>query len=583
MTTFLGERLPAPTVRLGKPREAVLVRFPDGRMFEGPIGTPLEAFIEAAELKEPAPVVAALVNGELRELTYRVTDDVAITPVTMANTDGMRIYRRSLSFMMVTAAHELFPDADIHVDHSLTFGGYFCHVRGRPAFTPEELSRLEAHMWEMVKADLPITRQEVPLDQAIAIFRARGEDDMLRLLAHRRKDYLTMYTLRGTQDCFHGYMVPSTGYLRYFALEPYPGGFILRFPRQSAPTTLAPVHDYPKLTAVFREYGEWLRVLGVEDAGALNDAIAAGRIDEVILVAEALHEQRIAAIASQIAKAHDRVRLVLVAGPSASGKTTFTRRLAVQLLVNGVHPAAISMDNYFVERSQTPRDASGDFNFEALEALDLALFNEHLLRLMDGQEVTLPRYDFVTGTRQTGETLSISPDHVILVEGIHGLNPRLVPHVPPECIFRVYVSALTHLNLDRHNRISTTDTRLIRRIVRDARTRNYKAHQTIQRWESVCRGDEQHIFPYQEHADVMFNSALVYELAALKSLAEPLLREVRPGTLEYVEARRLLAFLEWFLPCPLDIIPSNSILREFVGGSILERFQPWLRTRPAIA
>jgi uridine kinase len=577
-TIPLSKRVQASVVRPGKPRETVQVRFPDGQLYEAPIGTPLEAFMEAGELNEPAPIVAALVDGELRELTYRVTGDVSVTPVTMANTDGMRIYRRSLTLLLVTAAHELFPEAEVYVDYSVTFGGYFCDVRGRPDFTPEELGRLEKRMWELVQADLPITREEVPLDRAIAIFKERGERDMLRLLTNRRKDYLTMYTLRDTQDWFHGYMVPSTGYLRYFALEPYPGGFILRFPRQSAPTTIQPVRDYPKLTAVWREYGQWQRVIGVEDVGALNEAIVGGRIDEVILVAEALHAQRIAAIASEIAEAHDRVRLVLVAGPSSSGKTTFTRRLAVQLLANGVRPVAISLDNYFVERTKTPRDINGDYNFEALEALDLALFNEHLLRLLDGDEVTLPRYDFVTGTRQVGDTLSITPDHVILVEGIHGLNPRLVPQVPPEYIFRVYVSALTHLNLDRHNRISTTDTRLIRRMVRDARTRNYRPYETIQRWDSVRRGEEQYIFPYQEHANVMFNSALVYEMAVLKPLAEPLLREVKPGTLEYVEARRLLAFLEWFLPCPADVVPSNSILREFVGGSILERFEPWRRT-----
>jgi uridine kinase len=563
-------------VRPGQPRTTAQVRFADGRIFEAPVGTPLEAYLRAAtDPSWSSPVVAAVINNELRELTYRLERDVDLTPLTMADQDGSRIYRRSLTFLLLVAAHELFPEADIHVDHSVTFGGYYCEVRGRPPFTPTELAAIEARMREIVEADEPIVKSQVPLGEAIELFRQRGEDDKVLLLAHRRKDYLVLYRLRGLSSYFHGYMVPSTGYLRYFALHHYPPGFILRFPRRRS-TELEPVVEYPKLLAVFREYGHTLRLLGVEGVGALNQAIQAGRTNEIILVAEALHEQRIAHIAEEIAAQRGRVWLVLIAGPSSSGKTTFAKRLAVQLLAHGIRPVAISLDDYFVDRELTPRDEQGNYNFEALGAVDLRLFNRHLQELRAGQEVQLPRYNFLTGKREAGETIRLGADHILLVEGIHGLNPNLVPDLPPECIYRIYVSALTQLNMDRHNRVSTTDTRLLRRIVRDARTRGYSAADTIARWESVHRGEREYIFPYQENADVMFNSALVYELSVLKPLAEPLLLQIEPGKPGHMEAKRLLAFLQWFEPMPVEPIPDNSILREFVGGSNLANFKPWL-------
>ena len=393
----------------------------------------------------------------------------------------------------------------------------------------------------------------------------------MRLLTYRRKDYLVLYTLRGVRDYFHGYMAPSTGYLRHFALHSYSPGFILRFPPRAS-LELEPVVDYPKLMDVFREYGHTLDVLGIGDVGSLDEAIQAGRTEEIILVAEALHAQRIGEIASEIVQCRDRVRLVLMAGPSSSGKTTFSRRLAVQLLANGIRPIAVEMDSYFVDRELTPRDEHGNYNFEVLEALDLKLFNEHLLKLMAGEEVTLPKFNFVSGKRETGPTIRLAADQILLVEGIHGLNPRLVPNIPQERIFRLYVSALTQVNIDRYNRVPTTDVRLLRRIVRDARTRGYWAAETIGRWESVHRGERDFIFPYQENADAMFNSALAYELSALKPLAEPLLLQIRPGKPGYIEAKRLLTFLQWFEPIPVEPIPDNSILREFVGGSNLERF-----------
>ena len=560
------------SIHPAQPRDTAQVWLDDGRVLEGPIGTPLEEFIRAAGTDLQAPTVAALIDNELRELSYRVEGDIEVSPITMEHSDGFRIYRRSLAFLLVTAVHELFPEATVYVDHSLTFGGYFCQVQDRDPFSAEELAQIEAQMRQMVEADEPILKSRVPLGDAIALFSARHDDDKVRLLSRRRKSYLALYDLRGFRDYFHGYMVPSTGYLTVFSLQSYPPGFVLRFPRTNPPMQLQSVVDYEKLVTVFREYGEWMSLMGVRDVGRLNEVIASERAREVILVAEALHEQRVARIAEEIASRQGQVRLVLIAGPSSSGKTTFSRRLSIQLLANGLRPFALEMDHYFVDREKTPRDEEGHFDFESLSALDVPLFNKHLLQLLDGQQVTLPHYNFKTGLREMGQTVRLQPDHIIIVEGIHGLNPNLVPNIPPEVTYRVYVSALTQLNIDKHNRVPTTDTRLIRRIVRDAAYRGYTAQQTLDRWGSVRRGEKTWIFPFQEHADVMFNSALVYELAVLKPFAEPLLLQVTPGTRPHVETKRLLAFLEWFEPMTPDLVPDNSILREFVGGSILSDF-----------
>jgi uridine kinase len=563
------ESLVVPT----RPRDKVQVRFNHSQVYEAPVGTPLEAFIKAIGLHEPVPVVAALVNDRLRELTYTINSDVEATPISIKAGDGMRIYQRSLSFVLVVAARELFPDARVTIDHSLTMNGFYCEVQGRPPLTAEEVDALGRRMREIVEEDAPISKQKVPLAEAINIFRQQGYEDKVRLLAYRKKDYLTVYTLRGAWDYFYGYMVPSTGYLHTFDLRYYPPGFVLRFPRRMHPTTLHSFIDSPKLSAIFKEYNEWMKVMSVEDVGGLNQAIEGDRVREVILVAEALHERRIAKVAEEIAR-RPQVRLVLVAGPSCSGKTTFLKRLSVQLLTSGLRPVIIGLDDYFVDREKTPLDESGSYDFEALGALDLGLFKEHILALVNGQGVTLPHYNFLTGKREVGPTIALQEEHIILIEGIHGLNPALVSDLPLERIYRVYASALTQLSIDHHNRIPTTDLRLLRRIVRDATTRGYSAHDTINRWESVRRGEVRNIFPYQENADVMFNSALVYELAVLKPFAEPLLRQVEPGSLEYIEAKRLLAFLQWFLPCSSDLVPDNSILREFIGDSILQDLMP---------
>jgi uridine kinase len=561
-------------------RKTALVQFPDGRIFEAAVGTPLESFVRAAYNDDPVPTVAAMINSKLYELTYPVMHDVEVTPVSIHDSDGMRIYRRSLTFLLVAAVQQLFPDAQVYVDHSLTFGGLFCEVHEHDPLTVQEVALLEQRMKEMVAEDAPIHKRCVPLQEAITLFQARGQEDKVSLLGRRQRDYVTLYRLYDMDDYFHGYMVPSTGYLRYFSLQHYSEGFVLRYPRHEQPTELQPVVEYPKLVAVFRRYGDWLQVLGIHNVGALNDALAEGRGGEVALVSEALHEQRIAQIAAEIAKRRNEVRLVLIAGPSASGKTIFSKRLAIQLLANGLRPVAVELDNYFVDRVNTPLDEHGEYDFEHLWAVDLELLNEHMLKLMDGREVRMPRYSFPLGKREEGGLLQLSKDHVILLEGIHGLNPALVPGVPTERIYRIFVSALTQLNLDHYNRVPTTDTRLIRRIVRDARERGYSALDTIRRWESVRNGEKRWIFPYQEHADVMFSSALVYELSALKPQAEPLLFQIERRGREYVEARRLLALLRWFLPFCADPVPTNSILREFIGGSSLRDFTVWRQKAP---
>jgi len=569
----------ASSVHPTPPRDTVNVLWGDGRRFEAPVGATLEAFVRAAYGEESVMIIAAIVNGKLRELSYKLTYDVSASPVRVDTEDGARIYRRGLTFLMIAAAAELFPGVEVRVDHSLSSGGYFCQVRGRENFTAYELGELANRMREMVVENLPLTKEAVPLAAALEMFQLRGDADKVKLLAQRRKDYLVIYRLGLFADYFHGYMPPSTGYLRWFDLQPVEAGFILQFPQRSAPTTLEPPREHERLMKTFREYGQWLDRLGVGDVGALNDTISSGRVRELILVSEALHEQRIAQIASRIAggdaEGRGGVRLVLIAGPSSSGKTTFSKRLAVQMLANGLRPFALAMDDYFLDRQATPRDDKGEYDFESIRALNLERFNDDLAALMAGKEVALPHYNFRAGRSEPGVIVRLHEESVIVVEGIHGLNPALASHIPAERLMRIYVSALTQLNLDRHNRVNTTDTRLIRRIVRDAATRGYSATDTLKRWESVRRGEGLYIFPHQENSDVMFNSALVYELAVLRPLAEPLLLQVQPNTSEHLEAKRLLTLLGWFQPCPVDYVPDNSILREFASGSIFERFKLW--------
>jgi len=552
-------------------------------VLEGPRGATLEAFIQAAAYPPEQRVVAALMNGRLRELCFPLMEDADLVPVTTSDNDGARIYRRSLSFLMIAAAAEVLPGQVVTIHHSMPFGGYYCERGDGQRLTDEELAKLRLRMRQLVDADLPIDNIRVPLDEARAFFQEQGDLEKADLFARRRKDYLTLYELNGVRDYFHGFMVPRTGYLDLFDLRHYNEGFILQFPRRTWPGVLQPFDDEPRLAQVFQTYKDWLTIMGVGNVNSLNQAITGGRSSEVIMVAEALHERQLASIARAIASRQPAVRLVAVSGPTSAGKTTFSKRLALQVMAQGIYPVIISLDDYFVDREATPRDASGAFDFESLGALDIALFQSDMCRLMAGEEVLLPRYNFKTGRREVGTPLSIGKDHIVMIEGIHGLNPRLTDSLPESATFRVFISAFTQLNLDKHNRVPTTDTRLLRRIVRDAAHRGYSAAQTIGRWNSVRRGEKNHIFPFQNSADVFFNSALVYELSALKPLAEPLLMQVETGTPERLEANRLMAFLQWFEPLPeadLRYVANDSILREFIGGSVLDTFHPshWYAT-----
>ena len=560
-------------------RQDVEIHLPDKRVLTGPRRASVGQFLHAIENSFEAPIVAAIINGELRELTYPIEMDARVTPIDIGNADGARIYRRSLTFLLEMVFSELFPKAKLTIDHSVSFGGYYGQVSQHAPLSKAELQSIKTRMQELVAADLPFERKEVPLAEAIKYFKSQGYDDKVHLMAYRKKDYLTLYRFRDRMDYHHGYMVPSTGYLRWFDLYPTGGGFTLRFPRHNNPTELVPVPEYPKLLKAFRQYGDWLTRLGIDNVGSLNDALLAGRGNEIILVSEAFHEQHLSDIARQIAARRDRFHIVLIAGPSSSGKTTFSRRLSVQLLALGISPFPLELDNYFVDRDETPFGPDGKRDFEAIEALNIELLAENLQSLIQGKKVQLPRYNFKSGRREPGDVIQLRRGQMLILEGIHGMNPKLIPDALQGDAYRIYVSALTQLNLDRHNRVSTTDTRLIRRIVRDARERGYTASQTISRWEDVREGEKKHIFPYQENSDVIFNSALAYEMAALKPMAEPLLRQVQFGTQEYIEAKRLLAFLEWFLPLEVDMIPETSIVREFLGGSILKDFRIWKESR----
>ncbi|MCS6834490.1 MAG: nucleoside kinase [Anaerolineae bacterium] len=566
-------------IKLVSARQEVQVQFDDRLILSAPIGTSLRDFFEEAAQHRSfdATVVAAVYEGKLRELSYAPRRDGRVEAVTMRSTDGARIYRRSLVLLLTAAAHERF-GARIAVKHAMPDGAFWCEVVHRPAFSPEELAELEHFMRQMVIQDEPIIKRSVPLDEAEALFAQRGDQDKVRLLQHRTDEYLTLYSLRSYSDYYYGYMTPSVGCLQYFRLIHQGQTFLLQYPHPETPDRLEIIRAHPKITEAFNQTETWLERLGIEDIGRLNALIKSSRCQEIILVAEALHEQGVARIAHQISERYAQgLRVVLIAGPSSSGKTTFSKRLAIQLLAHGIHPLTLEMDMYFVDRSLTPRDENGDYDFESFDAINISLFNQQLGQLLRGESVQVPRFDFVEGRSLPGRHVRLRPNQIILIEGIHGLNPSLVTQLKADQLFRVYVSVLAQVNLDMHNRVPTTDVRLLRRIVRDARTRGYDAQATLERWASVQRGEKRNIFPYQENADAVFNSALMYELAALRPLVEPLLLQVKPLTWAAIEARRLLAFLRWVVPLPvsqINAIPDTSLLREFIGASILDDYHP---------
>ncbi len=540
----------------------------NGEEKQYPAGT---SFMELAREYQPKyedDIVLVMFNNRLKELHKTVKADGELTFVTTRDRAGRKAYRRSVTFMMQRAIHNLSEEdkqsVSVRVEHSIS-QGYYCELTGA---TPDEtyISRLKKEMTRLAAEQIPIQKKSISTDEAVALFRELGMHDKERLFAYRRSSKVNIYSIGRYEDYFYGYMVPDTGYLKYFELELYAGGFVLLFPDKDTrtPSKFMPSH---KLFHVLRESAEWGEKLDIGTIGALNDAIAQGRIRDVILVSEALMERKIGRMAEEIAAMPDK-KFVMIAGPSSSGKTTFSHRLSIQMMAQGLKPHPIALDDYYVDRVDTPKHPDGTYNFECLEALDIELFNRDMSALLAGERVELPVYNFRTGKREyKGKYKQLGKNDILVLEGIHGLNDKLSYSLPKSSKLKIYISALTQLNIDEHNSLPTTDGRMIRRMVRDARTRNLSAKETIAMWGSVRKGEEQYIFPFQEEADIMFNSALIYELAVLKQYAEPLLFQIDKSSPEYLEAKRLLKFLDYFLPVPSEDIGRNSILREFIGGS----------------
>ncbi|MCI8400760.1 MAG: nucleoside kinase [Lachnospiraceae bacterium] len=536
-----------------------------------PEGTSYEEIALEHQKEETAPIVLAIAGGKLCELFTRVHEDTMLSFVTMAQTPGIQSYHRSAVMLALKAVYKVAGRENVQrisVEFSVSKGLYL-EPRGNFALDEAFVSQVEEKMRELVSQELPIEKRTVGTNEAIRLFRQYEMPDKEKLFSYRRVSRVNLYRIGQFEDYFYGYMVPNTRYLKWFRLYRYADGFVIQLPQKDNPTTLEPFAPSEKVFATLKESNEWSARLGVNAVGDLNDLIVNGGLGELILVQEALMEKKLGKIAEAIAQDR-RKKIILVAGPSSSGKTSFSHRLSIQLKTYGLTPHPIAVDNYFRDRVLAPRDEEGNYNFEALECVDVELFNEHMLRLLAGEEVALAKYNFNTGKQELGQgdRLRLSSDDILVIEGIHCLNDRMTYRLPSDCRYRIYISALTQLNVDEHNRIPTTDGRLIRRIVRDARTRGHSARDTIAQWNSVRRGEEQNIFPYQESADVVFNSALIYELSVLKAYAEPLLFSVPRDSKEYQEAKRLLKFFDYFLPVASEDIPRNSLLREFIGGSL---------------
>ena len=572
---------------------SVKVTLPDGQVMAvtASDSDTLEAVADRFKDYYEDDIILGIVNGRLRELNKEIKSDCELSFVTTADRDGRRTYRRSVVLLLQRAIYDVYGSmTQLHVMHSLG-EGYYCQLEkavecadsqqekynedtdlqgsrenSEKSVTEHDIDRIVCSMYSFVEKDLTITKHSAKTQYAEQLFKEKGLHDKERLLHYRRSSRVNLYELDGVVDYFYGFMAPSTGMLKYFDIVPYENGFVLLFPGANS-RSVEPLVTSNKLFHTLDDSREWSKMLGIGTIGSLNDAIAAGRGQEIMLLQEALMEQKIGNLAAQIAS-DDKKKFVMIAGPSSSGKTSFANRLSIQLIAKGRKPHPLSLDDYYVDRELCPKHPDGSFDFECLESIDVKLFNEDMNRLLKGEAVDMPSFNFKTGKREyRGRKLTLGADDILVIEGIHGLNDRLSQLIPPEHKFKIYISALTQLNIDEHNPLSTTDERLIRRIVRDARTRGTNAMETIAMWPSVRKGERENIFPFQEQADVMFNSALVYELAVLKVYAEPLLFGIERDCPEYLEAKRLLKLLDYFLPMPADGIPNNSLLREFVGGS----------------
>ncbi|CDD32600.1 putative uncharacterized protein [Bacteroides sp. CAG:714] len=533
-------------------------------------GTSLFEIYQGFDLNMPYGPVSARVNNKVEDLNFKVyyNKDVEFLDITSAS--GMRTYVRSLCFILTKAVSELYPNGNILLEHPVS-KGYFCKLCIDRTIGLDDVIRIKQRMQEIIKADLPFIRHEKHTDEIIRLFKERGMDDKVKLLETSGQLYSCYQQLGDTIDSYYGSLVPSTGYIRLFDIVKYYDGLLLRIPNRKNPDKLEEVVKQEKMLDVFQEYHRWNEILGISTVGDLNQACNRGMATDLINVSEALQEKKIVRIADEITNRNEngqRVKLVLISGPSSSGKTTFSKRLSIQLMTNGLRPYPISLDDYFVNREDTPLDENGQHDFESLYALDLPFFEAQLKALLAGEEVELPRFNFNIGKREpSGKKLRIDDNMILILEGIHALNPALTPNIPAANKYKIYVSALTTILLDNHNYIPTTDNRLLRRIIRDYKYRSHSAEATINRWPSVRAGEEKWIFPYQEYADAMFNSALIFELAVLKDHVEPVLRKVPNNSPAYSEAHRLLRFLSHFVPVQDEELPPTSLLREFLGGS----------------
>ena len=535
-----------------------------------PHGISLLDVYKGFNLDLPFGPVNAKVNNKVEGLNYRFYNNKDVEFQNICTSSGMRTYVRSLCFVLCKAVEELYPQGSIMLEHPVS-KGYYCRMNLDRPIGLDDVQRIKQRMKEIIAEDIPFKRFECHTEEVVELFRQKGMTDKVKLLETSGNLYSYYYTLGDTVDYYYGSLLPSTGYIHLFGLEKYYDGLLLQVPNRQQPDELEEMIKQEKMLDVLKEHRRWNQILGVGNVGDFNEACNQGHATQLINVSEALQEKRISQIADEIFHRKEQgqpLKLILISGPSSSGKTTFSKRLSVQLMANGIRPYPVSLDDYFVNREQTPRDANGEYDYESLYALDLDFFNQQLQSLLNGEEVELPRFNFTTGKREmSGTRLKIDENMILILEGIHALNPELTAHLPAESKFKIYVSALTTILLDNHNYIPTTDNRLLRRIIRDFKYRGYSAEETISRWPSVRAGEDKWIFPYQENADVMFNSALLFELAVIKDYAEPILRKVPNNRPEYSEAYRLRKFLEYFVPLQDKELPPTSLLREFLGGS----------------
>lgn len=541
----------------------------NGTKIEAETGSSLHDVYELSGLKmEHGPIVAK-VNNKVEGMGFRLYRNKDVEFLDLTSPSGMRTYTRTLFFILCKSVHDLYPDGSVVIDIPVS-NGYYCNLKLGRAVTQHDVDALRRRMQEIIDADRPIHRREVPTDEAIKLFKGVGAHSKVTLLETLGTLYTIYYDLDGFVDYFYGALMQNTGAVKLFGLEPYYDGLLLRIPSTKDPSVLGEMTRQDKMFEVFQEHHRWQDIVKIGTVGEFNRAVQKGFASDIINVSEALQEKKIAQIGDMIAE-RKGVRMVLIAGPSSSGKTTTCKRLSIQLMTHGIQPIQISLDDYFVDRERTPRDEKGDYDYECIHALDIDLINEQFNALFRGEEVELPRYNFQTGkSEKSGQKLQIGEHEILVVEGIHALNPELTAHIPEEQKFRVYASALTTILLDTHNYIPTTDNRLLRRIIRDVKYRGCSAQDTIKRWPSVRAGENKWIFPFQENADAMFNTAMIYELAVIRTQAEPALEQVPENCDEYAEAYRLRKFLRYFEPVSFDTLPPTSLLREFLGGSSFE-------------